>query len=257
MVTPVPDYVPGRLLPEMHTSAKVAVITGDRDRVAVFAKALGEEHNMWCFRELEVREVEVDGEPVLFASHGMGGPGTALLVEELADSGVRSIVRVGSCGPLQPALHRGEVVLSAGAVRDDGTSNQYLPAEVPLVADADLLAALRTRLSGAGVRHTVGLTHCKDAYYAQAPGRMGSRESWHDRWLWLRRIGVLATDGETGALLAVATVRRVRAASALVVGGAAKDTARATMISCAEAAARGGLATVAADVRDATRTGDR
>lgn len=68
---------------------------------------------------------------MLIISTGMGGPSTAIAVEELARTGVRQMIRIGSCGALTPTLDLGDLVLVCGAVRDDGTSAGYLPAEYP------------------------------------------------------------------------------------------------------------------------------
>src|SRR4051812_14532496 len=84
----------GRVLPDITTAAKVAVITGDPGRVDVFGAAIGTVNRSWAFRELQVREVETDGQAVIVASHGIGGPGTSMLTEELIDSGITCIIRV-------------------------------------------------------------------------------------------------------------------------------------------------------------------
>ncbi|MFR3322391.1 MAG: hypothetical protein ACLTSZ_16360 [Lachnospiraceae bacterium] len=52
----------------------------------------------------------------------MGGPSTAICVEELADLGVTDLIRIGSCGALQRDLRLGQLVICDRAVCDDGTS---------------------------------------------------------------------------------------------------------------------------------------
>jgi uridine phosphorylase len=174
------------------------------------------------------------------ASHGIGGPGTAMLTEELIDSGIRCIVRVGTCGPLEEHLRPGMPVITSGIVRDDGTSQQYLPLNVPAVPDTDLLIELQRSIQERHLPFRVGMTHCKDAYYSEDPNRMLAPASWVERWAALRRLGVLVTENEAGTLFAIAALRRVQAAAVFVVGGADNDRIRASLISCAVAASVAG-----------------
>lgn len=73
------------------------------------------------------------GVPVLVMSTGMGGPSTAIAVEELARIGVQRMLRIGSCGALSDQLNLGDLVLVQAAVRDDGTSAGYAPLSYPAV----------------------------------------------------------------------------------------------------------------------------
>jgi uridine phosphorylase len=203
-------------LGDLRTAATTAVITGDPDRVPALAAALGPTGAPRTRRGYVCVEADRGGTPVLVASSGIGGPTTAILVEELAQLGLRQIVRVGTCGAMQPQVRTGDVVISSGAVRDEGTSRAYLPVTVPAVPDPALLTAVLAAARRAGVRHHVGLTHCKDAYYAEKPDGLPLAAEWTARWAALRAIGVLATEMEAAALFAVATVRGFRAAALFV-----------------------------------------
>ena len=63
---------------------------------------------------------------ILAISTGMGGPSTAICVEELADLGVTDLIRIGGCGALQRDLRLSQLVICDRAVCDDGTSQTYL-----------------------------------------------------------------------------------------------------------------------------------
>ncbi len=203
-------------LGDLKITAETAVITGNPDRVVDLADALGPGSTPWSQRGYLCVEAEHATGPVLVASGGIGGPTTAILVEELWQLGVRQIVRVGTCGSMHAHVRPGDLVVSCGAVRDEGTSGQYLPASVPALPDPDLLTNIVAAVRRAGVRHHVGITHCKDAYYAEQPDGLPLAEEWRQRWAALRAMGVLATEMEAAALFAVATVRRFRAAAVLV-----------------------------------------
>ena len=63
-----------------------------------------------------------DGAPLTIQSTGMGGPSTAIVLEELIDLGARRIVRVGTCGALTDALELGALLVADGVLAEDGTS---------------------------------------------------------------------------------------------------------------------------------------
>jgi uridine phosphorylase len=201
----------------VDTTARAAVLTGDPDRVPRLASAVGPVRRTWTRRGFVCVEVG-DGttEPILVCSTGIGGPATAIAVEELIRLGVRTFARVGTCGSLQPAVRPGHVVVSSGSVRDEGTSHQYLPASYPAVPTVRVLGRIIAEVERAGLRHHVGITHCKDAYYAEKPADFPHSTEWEVRWATLRATGVLATEMEAAALFTVAQVRGVEAAALFV-----------------------------------------
>lgn len=203
-------------LGDLKTEARSAILTGDPDRVPALAAELGGAGTPWRRRGYVCVEADHGGEPVLVASTGIGGPTTAIVAEELWQLGIRTMIRVGTCGAMQKPVRPGHLVVSCGAVRDEGTSQQYLPMSVPAVPDPGLLGALSAAAARTGRPSHVGLTHCKDAYYAEKPDGLPLAGEWSARWAMLRSIGVLATEMEAATLFAVAAVRGFRAAAVLV-----------------------------------------
>ncbi|HEV2778225.1 MAG TPA: nucleoside phosphorylase [Actinophytocola sp.] len=201
----------------LDSAAEAAVITGDPERVEYLVKAAGSVTNMWRLpRGYVCAEVVENDVPVLMCSHGIGGPSAAIVVEELSRCGISRIVRVGTCGSMQPAVRSGDLVISTGCIRDEGTSHQYLPAEFPAVPDFSVLAALIAAAEEEGIPAHVGMTHCKDAYYAEKPEGFPLADTWQSRWAAYRAAGVLATEMEAATLFAVASVRRIRAGAVFV-----------------------------------------
>lgn len=210
------DAMP-RFVGPLSSTAEHAILTGDPERVPALAKELGSITNTWSFRGYECVEVDVDGRLMLICSTGIGSPSTAIVTEELARLGVRTLVRIGSCGTLQPQVEPGDIVISSGCVRDEGTSGQYLPPEFPAAPHSSILARLMHQAERSGLRHHVGITHCKDAFYAEYPSGFPLEEQWRSRWKALRTAGVLATEMEASALFAVAQVRGLKAGALFVV----------------------------------------
>lgn len=203
-------------LGEVKSAATAVVLTGDPDRVEMLAAAIGPVTCRWAKRGYLTVEVTDEHGPVLVASTGIGGPSAAIVVEELGRLGVRLFVRVGTCGSMQKSIHAGDIVLSSGAVRDDGTSHAYLPPEIPAVPTFGLTRAVLKEAERRGVRLHVGVTHCKDAYYAERADGFPRAGEWRDRWVALKAAGVLATEMEAAALFAVAAARSWSAAAMFV-----------------------------------------
>ena len=135
-----------------------------------------------------------------------GEPPAVIALEELAQGGVRQLLRVGSAGSLQAQVGVGDLVVVEAAVRHDGASLAYLPAEYPACADLALQSALIDAIRSCNHPLHHGLIRSHDAFYRDDEQEVCA--------LWHRR-GILAADMESGALLAVGRYRGVRVASVL------------------------------------------
>jgi uridine phosphorylase len=143
------------------------LLCGDPARVPRIAKGWSNAREILNLREYRIAVGERDGVRLAAASTGIGAPSTAILIEELAKIGARRLIRVGNSGGLQPSLALGDLVITTGAVRDDGTSRSYVLPEYPAVAGWRVVGALVAAARAHGVRHAVGLTWSLDAFYAR------------------------------------------------------------------------------------------
>jgi uridine phosphorylase len=193
------------------------LLPGDPGRCALIAERFENARLVAANREFTTWTGTLDGVPVSATSTGIGGPSTAIAVEELCNLGVHTLIRVGTCGGMQPEVNWGQVVLAQAAVRDEGTTLQYVPAGYPAVADAEVLDALRAAASERPEKHHVGVVQSKDSFYGEMePDRMPVAAELHARWAAWIRAGVLASEMECATLFVVAAIRRVRAGAALV-----------------------------------------
>lgn len=230
------------------TAACAALVTGDPGRVPAIAEMLGAARELTTRRGFMVWEAAHGTTPLLVVSTGIGAPATAIVVEELADLGIGTIVRIGTCGGLQPQLEVADLVISAGCVRDEGTTRRYVPLAFPALADPLVLGELSAGARAEGVRHHVGVTHCKDAYYSERPGRQADPEGARRRWETWRRSGVLCTEMEAAPLFIIGTLRGLRTGAVFVnVGTVTPPDAFAASLACAvRIAARAAAAAVQA-----------
>jgi uridine phosphorylase len=194
------------------------LLPGDPGRCEVIAERLDGARRIAAHREFTTYTGSLDGVPVSVTSTGIGGPSAAIAVEELVRAGARTLVRVGSCGTLDPGLGFGDVVVVQAAARGDGTPDHYAPAGFPAVADLDVVLALREAARATGHRHRVGVVLTNDAFYAEMePESFPEEGVIRARWDAWARAGCIAAEMEAATVLTVAAVRRVRAGAVLVV----------------------------------------
>lgn len=197
-------------LSKEHT-AKYAIIPGDPGRVPKIAAFLDNANQVGNNREYNSYLGTLDGEKVLVVSTGIGGPSAAICVEELAKIGVDTFIRVGTCGGMQPDVAPGDVVIATGAIRQDGTSREYLPIEFPAVADFKVTSALYTAANNLGYQNHIGVVQAKDSFYGQhSPESMPIAPELLYKWEAWKRGGCLASEMEGAALFIVSAARRLR-----------------------------------------------
>src|SRR5512145_20955 len=121
---------------------RYVLLPGDPGRVEKIAAHLDDAHFVSSNREHTVWTGALLGEPVSVVSTGMGCPSTAIAVEELIKVGSDTFIRVGTSGAMQPEARVGDLAIVTGAIRDEGTTRQYLPLEFPAMADLQVVNAL-------------------------------------------------------------------------------------------------------------------
>lgn len=197
-------------LSEEH-AAKYAIIPGDPGRVEKIAAYLDNAKQVGYNREYNSYLGYLDGEKVLVVSTGIGGPSCAICVEELAKIGVDTFIRVGTCGGMQPEIEPGDVIIATGAIRQDGTSREYLPIEFPAVADFKVTSALYNAAETLGLTNHIGVVQAKDSFYGQhSPESMPISSELLAKWEAWKRGGCLASEMEGAALFIVSAARKLR-----------------------------------------------
>src|SRR5260221_7277052 len=141
------------------------LVPGDPGRVPAIAKYLDGAKEVAFSREYRTFTGSLDGVPVSAISSGMGGPSVAIGVEELAELGVHTFLRVGTCGAAQPEIKMGDLVIALGSVRSEGTPNGYVPPEYPAVASLEMANALVEAAKASGAPHHVGFISSDAALY--------------------------------------------------------------------------------------------
>ena len=194
--------------------AKYVILPGDPGRVEKIAQFLDEPQFLAQNREYTTWIGKLSGAPVLVMSTGMGGPSTAIAVEELAALGVETFIRIGTAGGMQPEVIGGDVVVATGSIRMEGTTREYVPIEYPAVPDLDVTCALKDAAQALGLRYHTGVVQSKDSFYGQhSPSRMPIGYDLENKWRAWIGAGCLASEMESAALFIVCSTLRVRAGS--------------------------------------------
>ena len=194
-------------------------LCGDPGRVAAISKYFDEQREVSTARGYVIHTGKLSGTRVSVVASGIGGPSTAIAVEELVMLGARTFLRVGTCGSLQKHVKIGDTVISTAAVREEGTTRQYVALEYPAVASWEMVQALVQSCHEAKAKVHIGLTHCKDAFYSELPKYTADPEGTERRWLAWTRGNVLCTEMEASTIYVIASMRKCRAGAILHVVG--------------------------------------
>ncbi|MCL2487088.1 MAG: uridine phosphorylase [Oscillospiraceae bacterium] len=196
---------------ESH-GARYAILPGDPGRVEKIAAYLENPRFFHRNREYTAWIGEIEGESVMVMSTGMGGPSTAIAVEELYQTGIRNFIRVGTCGGMAEQVAGGDIVIATGAIRMEGTTREYVPLEFPAVAHIDAVNALIQAAKNLGFSWHAGIVHCKDSFYGQhSPDRMPAGCELTDKWRAWIMAGALASEMESAALYITSQILGARA----------------------------------------------
>ena len=183
---------------------RYCLIPGDPGRCEKIAQFLEDPIHVSTNREYNIYNGKLCGETVTVCSTGIGGPSTAIAVEELAACGAHTFIRVGTCGGISLDVRSGDIVIASGAVRQDGTSCEYAPLEFPAVADPSVLFSLISAAKESNLPYHAGVVQSKDSFYGQhSPKRMPTATALLEKWEAWKRLGVLASEMEASTLFTV------------------------------------------------------
>ncbi|AOM42464.1 uridine phosphorylase [Xenorhabdus hominickii] len=195
--------------------ATLAIVPGDPNRVEKIARLMNNPVHLASHREFTTWRAEIDGKAVIVSSTGIGGPSTSIAVEELAQLGIRTFLRIGTTGAIQPHINVGDILVTTAAVRLDGASLHFAPMEFPAVADFECTNALHAAAKASGSVTHVGVTASSDTFY---PGQerydtysgrvvrrfQGSMKEWQE-------MGVMNFEMESATLLTMCASQGLRA----------------------------------------------
>ncbi len=143
-----------------------------------------------------------NGKSVSVMATGMGCPSIGIYTYELIHFyDVENLIRIGSCGAMQPQLKLGDIVMAQGSCTDTNYAAQYkLPGQFCAIADFGLLSKAKEAADRHGYPCTVGTVCCTDVFYRE-----------DDLWKRWADMGVLASEMESYALYCNAAAGKAKA----------------------------------------------
>ncbi|MCU4740195.1 nucleoside phosphorylase [Halobacteria archaeon AArc-m2/3/4] len=194
--------------------AESVLLPGNPERIEKVVDCWDDHELRAHHREYRTATGTYEGSPISVTSTGIGGPSAAIAVEELARVGVDTFIRVGSCGAIQPEMDVGDLVITTGGVRQEGTSDEYVREDYPATADYEVVCALVAAAERLGYDYHTGVTMSADSFYAGQgrPGFEGFEAAGSTELVeQLKAANVKNIEMEASAILTLASIYGLRA----------------------------------------------
>lgn len=195
----LPRYT-GRPLKEF---SKYIILTNFTYYIELFSKwfnvpILGMDRNM----------PNATAEGITIINFGMGSPNAATIMDLLSAVSPNAVLFLGKCGGLKPKNKLGDLILPIAAIRSDGTSNDYLPAEVPALPAFSLQRAVSTSIRDFGRDYWTGTVFTTNKRVWEYDERFKK---------YLIKTRAMAIDMETATIFSVGFANHIPAGALLLV----------------------------------------
>ena len=150
----------------------------------------------------------VSAEGITFINFGMGSPMAATVMDLLAAIKPKAVLFLGKCGGLKKKNELGDFILPIAAIRGEGTSNDYLPPEVPALPAFALQKAISTTIRDLNQDYWTGTVYTTN------------RRVWeHDKEFksYLKKTRTMAIDMETATIFIAGFVNKIPSGALLLV----------------------------------------
>lgn len=158
---------------------QIAVSTFSGDIVEDYVKAFDPPEIARLYTangSLPVYETEYKGKKIALFVSRVGAPACVAGLEEIIAMGAQKIVLFGCCGILNENATKGKIILPVSAIRDEGTSQYYLPPGDEIETDKNCLKAAEDFLSGFKIPYVLGKVWTSDAIYRETPALIAKRK---------------------------------------------------------------------------------
>lgn len=195
---------------------RYVILPGDPARCEKIAQYFDDPKQIAHNREYTLWTGSLDGVPVAVCSTGIGGRRLPSPWRSWSSAArTRSSVSARP-GGIVDKVKGGDIVIATGAIRQEGTSREYLPIEFPAVADFSVVSALHEAAQALGFPYHTGVIQSKDSFYGEIrPAQMPIADELTAKWKAWKAAGALTSEMETAALMIVAQVLHVRCGAVL------------------------------------------
>ena len=216
--------LPGEIAPNV-------LVPGDPARAARIAEEwLTDAKLVMVQREFHSYTGNYEGVPVSVISTGVGSPGAAMVMQDLARLGCDVVIRVGTAGSCVAAVKPGDNVVGTAAVRDEGLTRKFVPEIYPAVANLEVINALCAAAAKQDAQIHTGVVHTSDSF------RSPALENDIEISIFA---GVLAFEMEAATVLTLAGLNGIRAGCIFSIDGYVANVAGGNVVPDVEARNRG------------------
>jgi len=203
--------LPYHILSKPEDIASRVVVVGDPGRATFISRLLSDVRLVNDHRGLLTYTGTWKGESITVSTHGMGGPGAAIVFEELIELGARVLIRLGTTGAIKKEVKVGDYVIpSAAHYYHGGFLQEYFgDGCVSASPHYEVLSALVEEARKRGVKFWVSPVWSSDAFYGETP-------ELYSKWA---SVGAVSVEMECAALFILSLMRGVKAGAILFVNG--------------------------------------
>jgi len=202
--------------------AEYVFLCGDPERIPKVSENWEEVQEVCRVREYVIHTGTKEGVRLTAASTGIGGPSTAVVMEELAKLGAHTFIRIGNSGAVSPEVELGDYCITTGSIRDEGTSRSYVRTDYPAAAHYEVTTALVDAAKETGSAWHAGVSWSIDAFYARnkvlMDGELASmsvngfeQSRQNDLLQDAQKAGVMNVEMESSTILTLASLFGLRA----------------------------------------------
>jgi AMP nucleosidase len=199
----VHNWLPRYTGEKLENFGKYILLTNFSNYVHMFAEwnkvsVIGEGKPMQC----------ATADDITIINFGMGSPTAATVMDLLTAIEPKAALFLGKCGGLKKRNKIGDLILPIAAIRGEGTSNDYFPAEVPALPAFALQKAVSTTIRDHGVDYWTGTVYTTN------------RRVWeHDEHFkeYLQKVRAYAIDMETATIFTVGFYNKIPTGALLLV----------------------------------------
>ena len=159
---------------------------------------IGEEKNM----------PSASAEGMTIINFGMGSPNAATVMDLLSAIMPKAVLFLGKCGGLKKKNKLGDYILPIAAIRSEGTSNDYLPAEVPALPAFNLQRAVSTAIRENSLDYWTGVVYTTNRRVWEYDERFKK---------YLKKTRAMAVDMETATIFTVGFANKIPTGALLLV----------------------------------------
>lgn len=145
---------------------------------------------------------------ITIINFGMGSPNAATIMDLLTAVNPKAVLFLGKCGGLKKKNKLGDLILPIAAIRSEGTSDDYLPAEVPALPAFNLQRAVSTAIRDAERDYWTGTVLTTNKRVWEYDERFKK---------YLQKTRAMAIDMETATIFSVGFANHIPAGALLLV----------------------------------------